>query len=290
MNFSQIISQPGTAILADGAWGTQLSACGLSGGVPDTWSLSHPEAVANVAACYAAAGARIVLTNTFGASPVKLAKAGVSDWAEINRRGVQLSRHAVPADVLVFGSIGPTGELVGLTSTLTEEDLEDTFRQQVSAMLEAGPDGFVLETFADLTEIRAALRAIRSLCVLPVAACLTYDDGVRGPATMMGVRPDIAAETLAEEGATLVGANCGRLSNQGWKTVVEATVAATHLPVWAKFNAGIPELIDGESVFPMSPDAFADLGLELVAAGARVVGGCCGTTPDHIAALSARLV
>lgn len=289
MRLADLLGQPGRTILADGAWGTQLSASGLSGGVPDAWSLTHPDAVANVAACYAAAGADLVLTNTFGASPIKLAKAGITEWREINRRGIELSRQGAGPDVLVFGSIGPTGELVGLTSTLTEQDLEDSFRQQAEAMLEGGPDGFVLETFADLTEIRAALNAVRSVSDLPVAACLTYDDGARGPATMMGVRPDVAAETLTEEGATLIGANCGRLSNEGWRAVVEATLAATNLPVWAKFNAGIPQLVEGRSVFPMNPDAFADLGLDLVAAGARVVGGCCGTSPDHIAALSARL-
>ena len=288
MNLSTLLAESGP-IIADGAWGTQLTSRGLSGDVPEAWNLTHPDVVATVAQDYVNAGAQIILSNTFGGSRIKLAKGGHSDVAELNRAGAQISREAAGSRALVFASIGPTGELIGLTSTYTEQEIEDVFADQVAAILEGDPDGFVIETFADLTEAKCALRAVQGQCDLPVAVSLTFDEGRRGPATLMGVTPQEAAEELTAAGADLVGANCGGLSDDGWEQVIRIMKAHTDRPIWAKANAGIPQLIGGKSVFPMGPEAFAALGKRLAAAGAKVIGGCCGTSPAHIAALVAAL-
>lgn len=276
-------------IISDGAWGTQLAARGLASEVPETWNLAHPDRVSAVAADYVAAGSQIVLTNTFGGNRIKMAKAGVSEPAELNRLGAALSKEAAGDRALVFASIGSTGELIGLTSEYSEDDIEAVFAEQVAAILEGDPDAFVVETFTDLTEARCALRAIHGLCDLPVAISLTFDEGRRGPATLMGVTPAQAAQELTEAGADFVGANCGGLSVEGWVQVVTTMKANTDRPIWAKANAGVPQLVAGKSVFPMEPTEFAGLGKQLVEAGAKVVGGCCGTSPAHIAALAAAL-
>ncbi len=289
MDIAALLESRTKPIIADGAWGTQLALRGLGSDIPEAWNLTHPEQIAGVAADYAAAGAQIVLTNTFGGSAVKLAKGKLEDHDAINRAGASLSKQGVAGRAAVFASIGPTGELLGLTSTLTEEQLREVFVAQVRAILQGEPDGLVIETMADLTEAKLALEAAKSLTDLPVAVSMTYDEGARGPATMMGVTPQAAAEQLTAAGADLVGANCGRLSDETWRQVVAITRDNTDRPVWAKANAGIPQLIQGESVFPMGPEEFAQLGVSLVQAGATVVGGCCGTSPAHTAALVAAL-
>jgi 5-methyltetrahydrofolate--homocysteine methyltransferase len=280
----------GRAVVADGAWGTQLVQRGLGRRTPEAWNLEQPAQVAGVAADYAAAGSRIVITNTFGGTSVKLEKAGLAEHHEaINRAGVELSRQGAAGRALVVPSMGPTGELVGFTSKLSEAEIEEVFRQQAVALMAGGPDGLLIETMADLTEALCALRGAKSACSLPVVVSMTYDEGARGPASMMGVTPERAAAELTAAGADLVGANCGRLTEEAWEEVVRQTAAHTDRPIWVKANAGIPQLVDGESVFPMAPEAFAALGVRLVAAGATVMGGCCGTTPDHIAALAKAL-
>jgi 5-methyltetrahydrofolate--homocysteine methyltransferase len=280
----------GRPVVADGAWGTQLVKRGLGRQTPEAWNLEQPEQVAGVAADYATAGSQIVITNTFGGTSVKLEKAGLAGEHEaINRRGVELSRQGAAGRALVVPSMGPTGELVGFTSKLSEAEIEEVFRQQALALLAGEPDGLLIETVADLTEALCALRGAKSACDLPVVVSMTYDEGARGPASMMGVTPDRAAAELTAAGADLVGANCGRLSEEAWEEVVRLTVANTDRPIWVKANAGIPQLVDGQSVFAMASEAFAALGVRLVAAGATVMGGCCGTTPAHIAALAAAL-
>ena len=285
MNLPELLTQ-GRPIIADGAWGTQLAARGLGSDAPEGWNLTHPDEVAAVAADYAAAGAQIVLTNTFGGSRIKLEKARVGDHDEVNRRGAELSRRGAGGEAVVFASIGPTGELIGLTSTRTEAEIEEVFAAQAAAILQGAPDGFVIETFSDLTEALCALRGVKSVCDLPVAVSMTFDEGARGPVTMMGITPQRAAEELTAAGADLVGANCGGLGDDAWEQLVRLMLDATDRPLWAKANAGIPQLVQGASVFPMQPDEFAALGRRLAAAGARVIGGCCGTTPEHIRALA----
>jgi 5-methyltetrahydrofolate--homocysteine methyltransferase len=277
-------------LISDGAWGTQLSARGLPlGSLPESWNLERPDEVRAVAAGYVEAGSDIVLTNSFGGSRIKLGKAGLAGKVEeINRRAAELSREAAGEKVLVFASIGPTGEFMAPLGTLSETEVVEAFGEQVRALLAGKPDGLVLETMTDLGEIRAALKAARENSDLPVVACMTFDKGAAGYATMMGVKPEAAAEDLSRAGVDAVGANCGT-GVENMTEIVALMAPVTELPVWAKANAGLPELVDGQTVFRQTPGDFGAAAPRLVEAGARIVGGCCGTTPDHIRALCAAL-
>ncbi|KPJ56519.1 MAG: hypothetical protein AMS16_02255 [Planctomycetes bacterium DG_58] len=270
-------------LVADGAWGTELTKRGLAAGqAPEAWNLDRPEEVQAVARSYVDAGADIILTNTFGGSAFKLKKFGLRDSvAEINRRGVELSKEAAAARALVFASIGPSGEFMEPLGTITEPEMVACFAEQVRAIAAAAPDGIVIETMSDLAEAKAALRAVRENSDLPAVVSMTFERGARAIATMMGVTPQQAVGELEAAGADLVGANCGA----GIETIVEVARRmrpATKLPLWFKPNAGIPELVDGKTVFRETPGEMGAYLPELIAAGASVIGGCCGTTPEHI--------
>lgn len=277
-----------SVVIADGAWGTQLAERGLQvGDAPESWVLERPDVVRDVAAAYVAAGAEIVLTNTFGGSRFKLAKCGLDDRVEeINRTAAQLSKEAAGDRALVFASVGPTGEFLRPLGLVTEEEMIEVFAEQIRALVAGGADGILLETMTDLGEIKAGIRAARDNFDGPVVASMTFDRGLKGYATMMGVHPAQAAEALQAAGADIVGSNCG----QGIANIVEVIAQmapATDLPLWAKPNAGMPRLVEGRTVFDETPEEMAAHFPALVEAGARIVGGCCGTTPDHIRALVA---
>lgn len=296
-------------LIADGAWGTQLAAHGLPvGEAPEKWNLEHPEKVREVAEAYVnadpdiiltntlggnrplltkAGGADIILTNSFGGSGFKLKKAGLGELvAEVNRAAAEISRQAAGDRALVFGSVGPTGEFMAPLGTVSEEEMIACYAEQISALAQGGVDAVLLETFTDLGEAKAALKAAKESTDLDVVCSLTFDKGVRGYATMMGVTPDRAATELQEAGADIVGSNCGAGIVQ-MVEIIGLMAPATDLPVWAKPNAGLPELIDGKTVFRQSPKEMASHFRELVEAGASIIGGCCGTTPEHIAMLVA---
>jgi len=275
-----------TVVIADGAWGTQLTERGLQPGeAPESWVLDHPDAVRDVAAAYVAAGAQIVLTDTFGGSRFKLAKVGLDDQVEeINRVATELSKDAAGDRALVVASIGPTGEFMRPLGLVTEDEMVDVFAEQVRAMAAGGADGILLETMTALGEIKAGIRAAKENFDGPVVASMTFDRGVKGYATMMGVRPEQAAEELQAAGADVVGSNCGH-GIENMIEVIALMAPATDLPLWAKPNAGMPTLVDGRTVFDETPAEMAAHFAALVEAGARVIGGCCGTTPDHIRAL-----
>ena len=270
-------------LVADGAWGTEMAKLGLvPGEAPELWNLERPDDVRALAAGYVEAGADIVLTNTFGGSPLKLAKSGLAEKTEeINRRGVELSLEASGGRALVFASIGPSGEFMAPLGTTTEVEMVAQFARQARAIAEAGADGVVLETMTDLGEAQAALRAVREVCNLPAVVSMTFDHGPRGFATMMGVQPGQAAETLQTAGADVVGANCGA----GIVDMVEVARLmheGTSLPLWCKPNAGLPQLVDGQTVYRETPEEMVKHLPLLVEAGACIVGGCCGTTPEHV--------
>jgi len=275
-----------SVVIADGAWGTQLAERGLEPGeAPEAWVLTQPDAVRDVAAAYVASGAEIVLTNTFGGSRLKLAKAGLEDEAEeINRVATELSKDAAEGRALVFASIGPTGEFMQPLGLVTEDEMVAAFAEQVQAMSAGGTDGILVETMTDLGEAKAALRAAKEHFDGPVVVSMTFDKGLKGYATMMGVRPEQAAEELQAAGADIVGSNCGH-GIENMVEVIELMAPATDLPMWAKPNAGMPKLVAGRTVFDETPEEMAAHFEALVAAGARIIGGCCGTTPDHIRAL-----
>ena len=274
-------------LIADGAWGTELTRRGLPPGeAPEKWNLDRPDEVQAVPAAYVAAGADIILTNTFGGSRFKLEKVQLdSRVADINRRGAELSKRAAAGKALVFASVGPTGEFMTPLGTISQEDMVACFAEQVQALAEGGADGIVIETMADLGEALAALKAVRRSSSLPAVVSLAYDKGPAGFATMMGVKPEQAAAELERAGADIVGANCGT-GIDDMVEVVRLMRTATRLPIWAKPNAGMPELVDGKTVFRETPEEMVKHLPALVEAGASIVGGCCGTTPDHIRALA----
>lgn len=270
-------------VVADGAWGTELSRYGLEPGEPpEIWNLTRPEAVRAVAAAYVAAGADVILTNSFGGSRIKLERAGLAHRTrEVNRRAAELSREAAGDHTLVFASVGPTGELLEPLGSLTGDRLIAAFAEQIAALIEGGADGIVIETMSDLREAEAAVKAARSVGRFTTVACMTFNRDRRGYATMMGIRPEQAARALTEAGADLVGANCGSGAD-AMTGVIAAMRPATHLPLWAKPNAGMPEIVEGRTVFRQTPDEMAKHLDTLREAGARVIGGCCGSTPEHI--------
>ena len=273
-------------ITSDGACGTQLMKAGLPvGEAPETWNLTHPDQVGAVAKGYADAGAEIVLTNTLGGTRLKLASCALADRvADVNRAAAQIAKQAVAGRALVFASVGPTGQFMEPLGTMTEQDAIAAFAEQIEALVAGGVDGIAVESMTDLSEAIAAVKAAKAACDLPVAATMTFDHGPAGYATMMGVKPAQAARALADLGVAAVGSNCGAGMAQ-IVDIIGLMQPATDLPLWAKANAGLPELVDGRTVFREGPEEMAALVADLIRAGARVVGGCCGTTPAHIAAI-----
>lgn len=276
-------------VLTDGAWGTQLQARGLPmGACPDAWNLQQPDLVEQVARAYVEAGSRIILTNTFGANRFLLARYGFADRvAEINRAGVEISRRAANGRALVFASIGPTGKML-MMGDVSEDDLREAFADQARAMAEAGADGIVVETMSDPAEAKLAVAAAKAFG-LPVVGCMVFDSGPSKDRTMMGATVEQAAEALCQAGADVVGSNCGR-GIAGFVDLCRRLKAAAGRPVWIKGNAGLPEIEGGKTVYRQTPEEFAAYMPQLVEAGARFLGGCCGTTPDFIRAAAKALV
>lgn len=269
-------------LVLDGAWGTEMIKRGLMPGeCPELWNLNRPDDIRAIARAYRKAGADIILTNTFGGNYFKLKKVGVSSQVkEINKRGVELSRE-VSEDSLVFASIGPTGQFLKPLGAIAEDEMISCFSEQVKAFVEGNADGVIIETMTDLNEAKCALRAVRENSNLPVAVSMTFDKGERGYATMMGITPEKAVVELEKAGADIAGANCG----SGIENLVEIARIirpVTTLPLWIKPNAGVPQLENGRTVYRETPEEMARFIPDLIKAGVNMVGGCCGTTPEHI--------
>ncbi len=276
-------------LVLDGAWGTEMIKRGLlPGECPELWNVSHPDRVRAIAASYVDAGSDIILTNTFGASSIKLRRAGAEKQAgEINKRGVELSRE-VSGRSLVFASIGPTGEFMSPVGTITEKELISSFAEQVRAFAEAGADGVVVETMTDLGEATCAVKAVRENSALPVAVSMTFDKGRGGFATIMGVPPEKAATELEKIGVDITGSNCGG----GARSLLEVAgimKGFTNLPLWIKPNAGMPVLEGGKTVYRETPEEMAGFAHGLLEIGVSFIGGCCGTTPAHIAEIKGKI-
>lgn len=274
-------------VVTDGAWGTRLQACGLGvGEFPDAWNLTRPDSVEAVARDYVAAGSRVILTNTFGSNRIRLAEQG-GDLAgrveEINRRGVEISRRAAGGCARVFASIGPTGKLL-LGGDVTPEEVSAAFAEQAGALAAAGADALLVESMTDPEEAILAVAAARATG-LPVVASMVYDSGRDHDRTMMGSTPEQDAAALAGAGAEVVGANCGR-GIADFPAVCRRMREATVLPLWMKANAGMPELVEGRTIYRTSPGEFARHVPALVEAGASFIGGCCGTSPEFIRAIA----
>jgi len=275
-------------LILDGAMGTMLQARGLRPGQsPEELNLTMPDVVASVHREYVEAGADIIITNTFGGSRFKLAHFGLEDrLAEINGRAVEIARKVAGDKAYVGASIGPTGQFVEPVGEVSFDDMKAAFREQAEALIAAGADLISLETFLDIKEIRAAVIAIREISSdIPIIAMLTFDDNGR---SVLGTSPEAAAITLSAAGADIVGSNCG-LGVDGIHDILVKMRSVTTLPLISQANAGLPQLVDGETVFPGTPEEMTAYHDRLIALGTRVIGGCCGTTPAHISAMKEAL-
>ncbi|MFW6154674.1 MAG: homocysteine S-methyltransferase family protein [Planctomycetota bacterium] len=275
----------GRVLVTDGAWGTQLQQRGLpAGSCPELWNVEHPQAVKDVARAYIVAGSDIILTNTFGANGPVLARHGAADrLAELAEAGVALSRRAAGSDVLVFASMGPTGRMLMIEEHAADE-LYSSFATAARAFADGGADAVVIETMTEPAEAALAARAVRDTTDLPIVASLTYGSGPDGMATMMGAHPADVLSALDGLDVGAFGANCG-VGPEAYIKVIRRYRELTDAPLWVKANAGLPVMRNGTSVFPLGPDAYAAFVPALIAAGATFIGGCCGTGPDHIAAI-----
>jgi len=272
----------GGPLITDGAWGTQLQERGLPPGtIPDTWNLTHPELVEEVARAYAEAGSQVILTNTFRANAVAMKDLSEDDLDAINRAGVALSRSAV-GHALVFASIGPTGKIL-VSGEISGELVSAAFAAQSRSLAAAGADALLVETMSDIEEARLAVEAAR-LTGLPVIASFAFDSGKNKDRTMMGATPEAVAAAMVEAGADAVGAICG-VGVELAVNICSRLHEACDLPIWVKPNAGLP-IMEGAAIhYGTSADFFASHYPALVQAGASFVGGCCGSTPGFIRAL-----
>jgi len=278
-------------LIMDGAAGTQLHARGMPAGVcPEQWAREHPLAVTELHASYVKAGAEIILTFTLGASPAKLRLAGLDGETEaINWALARLARQAAPQAV-ILGDIGPTGQFIAPLGTITADELRDGFARQATGLAD-DVDGFIIQTMIDAEEAVLALQAAKKVAPRkPVLACLTFQKDADGKNfhTLMGQDPPAVARRLEACGADAVGSNCGT-GIDDMIGVIERMAKATRLPIVAMPNAGLPKLVRGHTIFTESAQEMAGKVGKLVAAGARLIGGCCGTTPEHIAAMKAAL-
>jgi len=279
----------GPPLVLDGGLGTMLQSAGLERGTaPDAWNLAKPDAVVAVHRAYVLAGSEAVHTNSFGANPIRLGRFGLADrTVEVNAAAVRLARAAAPA--FVIGDVGPSGEYLPPVGQADPARLRAAFAAQAQALAAAAVDALHVETMSDLREARLALEALREAAPgVPVMVSLTFERKRRGFFTVMGDHLAVVLADLARAGADAVGANCSIASPAMRELALEALATAT-VPVVLQPNAGTPDLMGGAVVYRQSPEEFAEDVAAMAKAGARAVGGCCGTDPRFIAALRARL-
>ena len=274
----------GRTLVSDGAWGTFLHEKGLRvGECPELWHVERPGDVEDIARSYVEAGSDLIETNSFGGSPYKLESFGLADRCyELNRAAGEISRKAAGDKALVMGSVGPTGKMV-MMGEVDEASLMEAMKVQAKGLADGGVDAFVVETMSDLEEARITIAAIRAVCDLEVACTFTFSKTQTGEyRTMMGAGVPEYMEMCRAAGVDIIGANCGNGTAGMIEIVKEIRAMDREIPVLVHANAGLPEYRNGETVFPESPDEMARQFRDLVKAGAGIVGGCCGTTPEHI--------
>ena len=267
-------------ILFDGAMGTMLYDRGIFiNQCFDNVNLSNPRLVKEIHAGYANAGADVLTTNTFGANPFKLMKHGLRDSLEaINYQGAKLARDVAGEQLYVAGSIGPLGVKIEPWGKLAREEARDAFREQAQALLNGGVDLFILETFSDLSEIEQAIKAIREICNLPIVAQMTIDEQGN---SLYGTATETFTYQLDRWGADVVGVNCS-VGPPSMMNALEKMVQVTKKPVIVQPNAGNPRVIDERNMYLASPEYLGEYAMRFIKGGARLVGGCCGTTPEHV--------
>jgi 5-methyltetrahydrofolate--homocysteine methyltransferase len=288
MDLTEFLSSSKKTLLFDGGMGTELAKVGLEMGGHN--SALHPDEVLSVHKSYVACGIDMLITNTLTMNRIYIETHNVGvDVREVNLAGARLAREAIGEDGYVLGDMSSTSKMLAPLGDLTKEDATTAFKEQASILAEGGVDGFIIETMFDLQEALCAVEACQSVSDLPVFATMSFTSIKNGGRTIMGNTAQDCAKALAEAGVTVVGANCGDLTPIEFAEIVTLMKAVTDLPILVQPNAGLPQLIDGETVFNMSPEDFADGVVACVQAGAKLVGGCCGTSPAHIQALVKKL-
>lgn len=278
----------GAALVGDGAMGTALQAAGLDdGGAPELWNVDHAEVVRGILRGYAAAGATLLTTNTFGGSRPRLDMHGLGDRVhELNRAAAELARSVADefTDVYVLGDLGPLGDLMEPMGTLTPETALEFFAEQIAGLVDGGVDGIIIETMSDLSEVEAAVRAAQQVAPgLPIFATMSFDTNLR---TMMGIKPGAAVQRMAELGVSAAGANCGRGYDEARVIVREMVEARPEgLLLMAQPNAGLPKLVGASFEYDGTPEDMAALAIELRDLGVDIVGACCGSTAEHVHAI-----
>ena len=290
MDFTETLTTQ--LILADGAMGTMLHARGIGfESCFDELNITNPGAVAEIHREYIEAGAQLVLTNTFGANRFKLAQHGLEERvAEINRAGVELARHEVASSqkqVFVAGDVGPLGVRIAPFGRVKPEAARLAFAEQIEALCAAGADLITIETISDLNEIQVAVKAAQGVCNLPLVASVTY---TRDDRTLLGDDPATVAKRLHEAGVSVIGVNCSEGPAQLLRLLKQMTHAVPAARFWVKPNAGWPQQVGGRIMYPADPEYFGEYAVSFRNAGASIVGGCCGTTPQHIAAMHKALL
>ncbi len=273
-------------LISDGATGTNLIARGLPGGqTAESWVIAHPQKIIQLHKDFINAGADIILTSTFSASSIRLSNSDLRGKAvEINRKAVELAREAVgTAPIYVAGSLGPVGQLLKPYGPLETNEVINAYAEQADAITRAGADLLVIETQFDIAEIKAAVQGVRQVSELPLVVSLSYD---RGRRTMMGVSPSLASKELDSLPIDMLGINCGHSLEDNLQNLLDLK-QATSKPLWFKPNAGLPRVdASGNTFYDITPEKMGALVPSWLEAGAQVVGGCCGTSPEHLAAIA----
>ena len=282
-NFFERLKQE-KVLVSDGAIGSLLFEKGLNpGDCPERFNLERPEILAEIAQAYLLAGADIIQTNTFGASPLKLSDYNLDDRTEeINQKAVEIVKAVVDLKALVSGSVGPTGKMLLPYGDIEPVVMKDNYERQIGILIESGVDLLCIETMTDINESVIAIESARKISQdIPIIATMTFDVIPQGCVTIMGNDVAEVCAKLQEAGANVIGSNCGN-GTKNMITIAKEFLSNTELPIIIQSNAGIPTIVDDHVVYQETPGEFADFTKILLELGVSIIGGCCGTTPDHI--------
>ncbi len=292
MNPLKQLLDTGQPVLLDGAMGTMLMDAGLEqGDPPDEWNVLYPERIKAIQQAYVDAGSQVILTNSFGGTSFRLEMHNLQDRVyELNKAAAENARavaDAAPHTVVVGGDIGPTGQLFEPMGLLTFDDAKAAFAEQARGLADGGADVFWIETMSDLNEVKAAIAGIREVSDLPIVATMSFDTHGR---TMMGLKPETFIEELGDQDVLALGGNCGTGSDELIKAVDAMRSVNAEIVLVAKGNAGIPHVVKGgDIVYDGSPEVMAEYAVDVHKSGASLIGGCCGSTPEHIKAMAQAL-
>jgi 5-methyltetrahydrofolate--homocysteine methyltransferase len=279
-------------LISDGAMGTMLQGKGLTdGGAPELWNVENPNAIEEVLEEYAAAGANLITTNTFGGTRGRLQMHGLEDRLfELNKAGAEIARKVADRHpgCFVMGDVGPSGELMEPMGTMTVDEAKELFADQIKALVAGGVDAILIETMSDLQEVEAAVQAAKEVAPnLPVIVTFSFDTNLR---TMMGVKPAVAVKTLAAAGVRIIGANCGRGVDEMRVIAKELTEARPEgVFIITQSNAGLPKLVGGDFIYDGTPEEMAKYAQDMKELGVNVIGSCCGSSPAHTKSMAAAI-